>query len=252
MKLNLLPKTVSKNVQSKTMLMVMTILVLVSLVGAFMYNRKLNGDLQSYKDESAQLEANAEKVRQTQKHAEEIIADAAIVLTNSSLVNKIDEANKAYPDLYDEVRKHIPSFYRLRSMEAASHGAESCTVTLTGYLKTFQQYSDIMLSLLRMPGLVSIARAGYNPVAPGNEGPFAYNPDNPERGPIPGESEVIITMVVAKDLTAPDARETLQAAAAGGGTGGTGGGPGGRNPAGGAGGRTGGPTTPKGGGGGNG
>lgn len=214
MKLNLLPKTVAKNVQSKMVFTIALVAVAASLALAIMYNRKLQGDLESYKTEATALEANAEKVRRTAQRADEIIADAAIVLTNSNLVNAIDAANTAYPDLYDKVKSHLPAFFRVRSMEAVSNGGDSCTVTLTGYLKTFQQYSDVMISLLRMEEVVSVARAGYGPVAPGNEGPFEYDPANPERGPIPGWSQVTLTLVVAKNLQAPDARETLQAAGA--------------------------------------
>lgn len=232
MKLNLLPKTVSKNVQSKTAFFIAAAAVAASLVGAWMWNSSLQGTLQSYKEEATALEANADKVRNTAKHADEIIADAKIVLTNANLVRKIDAANVAYPDLYDKVKAHLPSFFRLRSMEAVSQGAESATVTLVGYLKSFQQYSDIMLSLLRMDEVQSVARAGFNPVAPGNEAPFGYSPETPDRGAIPGWSEVTITLVVAADLTAPDAKETLQAVGSSGGTGGgnapSGGGPGGR------------------------
>ncbi|MFN8139781.1 MAG: hypothetical protein U0R49_08295 [Fimbriimonadales bacterium] len=253
MKLNLLPKTVSKNVQSKTMFFVALAAVAASLVGAWMFNKSLQGTLESYKEEARGLDANAQKVRDTAKHADDIISQASVVLTNANLVRQIDSANVAYPDLYDNVKRHLPSFFRLRTMQAVSAGPEQANVTLTGYLKTFQQYSDIMISLLRMDEVVSVSRAGFSPVQAGNEGPFNYNADTPDRGAIPGWSEVTINLVVAKNLQAPDARETLQAAAPGGGGGNQapGGAPGGRQAptpgGGGPGGRTGGPTPGRGG-----
>src|SRR5438477_5445801 len=186
MKLNLLPKSVAKNVQSKGIAIVMLVLVLATLVGAVGYSTKLSGDLESYKREAEAKSPLADKVVQTAASADQIISKAKIVLTNSALVKSIDETNKKYPALYDELRRYIPSFLRVRSVNAASSGPTTTTITIQGYLKTFQQYSDVMIALLRFPGCSAVGRGGFGPVAPGDAGPFGYNPNLSDRGPIPG------------------------------------------------------------------
>jgi hypothetical protein len=116
--------------------------------------------------------------------------------------------------LYNELMPYIPQFLRVRSINAASAGATRATVTIQGYLKTFQQYSDVMIALLRFPGCSAVGRSGFAPVATGDSGPFGYNPDAADRGPIPGWTPVTLTMVIdGRDLQAPDPRSTLQAAA---------------------------------------
>ena len=104
-------------------------------------------------------------------------------------------------------------------MTAASAGPEQSVVTIQGYLKTFQQYSDVMIALLRFPGCSAVGRSGFGPIASGDAGPFGYDPANPERGPIPGWSSVTLTMSITSgpfaNLQAPDPRATLQGAGTG-------------------------------------
>ncbi|MBL1149754.1 MAG: hypothetical protein HND42_06050, partial [Armatimonadetes bacterium] len=217
MKLNLLPKTVRKDVQSKSVFTIMLIAVLGSLVLAFMYNRKLVGDLESFKSEAALLQPEADKVVRASQRADQIIADAKIVLTNTQLVADMDAATDRYPELYDLVKQYIPSFFRVRSISATSSGASGCTISINGYLKTFQQYSDVMIALLRIPGAVAVGRSGFAPVAPDDEGPFGYSPEIADRGPIPGWSNVTLTVQMEFGLQAPDPLATLTSAASGGG-----------------------------------
>jgi hypothetical protein len=215
MKLNLIPKTAAKGAASKGMFLLMLGLVLGSLALAFLYNNKLQGDRQSWEDEANSIKGSADEVVRASREADEIVAKARIVLTNKSLYDQIQASNQTYPDLYDDLIAYIPSFMRVRTFQAQSAGAQTARVTIGGYLKTFQQYSDVMISLLRFPKVQQIGRAGFGPVPEGDEGPFAYSPDTPLRGAIPGWSAVTITLVVATNLQAPDARRTLQAAASG-------------------------------------
>jgi hypothetical protein len=141
------------------------------------------------------------------------------VLTNYQLVQQIDNANGKYPRLYNTLKSYIPAFMRVRSMTAASAGPEQSVVTIQGYIKTFQQYSDVMIALLRFPGCSAVGRSGFGPVAAGDAGPFGYDPANPERGPIPGWSSVTLTMSITSgpfaNLQAPDPRATLAGAGTG-------------------------------------
>ncbi|MGI8922658.1 MAG: hypothetical protein ACR2HJ_01230 [Fimbriimonadales bacterium] len=219
MKLNLLPKSVAKNVQSKTVFLAMAGLLLATLLGSFLYARKVSGDLQSYIAEANAKQPLAEQVVATSASADKIIADAKTVLTNSALVKEIDVANGKYPRLYNTLRLYLPRFLRVRSISAQSGGPTASVVTIQGYLKTFQQYSDVMIALLRFPGCSAVGRSGFGPVAPGDQGPFGYNPDAAARGPIPGYSAVTLTMAITSgphaNLQAPDARATLSGAVSG-------------------------------------
>ncbi|HWP30956.1 MAG TPA: hypothetical protein VNK96_04405 [Fimbriimonadales bacterium] len=213
MKLNLLPKTVAKGVAAKFAFTAMLILVIANLAVAFVLNQAYRSRLQSLQDWAASVQPSADRVVQASKEADEIIAGARIVLTNTELVKAINEANQKYPDLYDELRQYIPAFFRVRTITAASTGANVSTVTIVGYLQTFQQYADVVISLLRHPDVIAVGRSGFNPVPPGDEGPFGYNPDAPERGPIPGYSVVTLTLQLQRDLQAPDPLPTLRTAA---------------------------------------
>lgn len=215
MKLNLVPRAAARSVASRNAFFLMLALVVVSLALALVYNAKLQGDLASWKRDAEAVKSSADEVVRASKEADEIVAKAKIVLTNTALVNAIDNANKAYPDLYDGLKEYIPSFFRVRSIEARSTGANGAMVTIQGYLRTFQQYSDVMIAILRYPQAVAIGRSGFGPIPEGDAGPFGYDPETSARGPIPGWSAVTITVQVTNDLRAPDARATLQAASSG-------------------------------------
>jgi hypothetical protein len=212
MKLNLIPKTAAKGAASKTMFIVALAAVIFSLVAAFMYNQSLQTTLQSWKDDTAQMKVSADEVVRATKEADEIVAKAQIVLTNKALYDQIVASNTAYPDTYDEVKEYIPSFFRVRTFSAQSTGERTSTMTISGYLRSFQQYSDVMIALLRCPSVVQIGRNGFGPVPAGDEGPFGYNPEVSDRGAIPGWSAVTITLQLNRDLRAPDPRATLAAA----------------------------------------
>ncbi len=212
MKLNLVPKTVAKGVAARNALILTIVAVVLNLILAFFSHLSHTARLQEWKTAYEQKRVEAQKVVETANKADEVIRDATIILTNTSLVNEIRRANVAYPDLYDEIREYIPFFFRVRRMEAASSGPGTATVTITGYLKTFEQYSDIMIALLRYPKAIGVGRAGFNPVPPDQEGPFGYSPDVPFRGPAPGWSEVQIFVSVRANLQAPNPLPTLQAA----------------------------------------
>lgn len=209
-------------------------LVLATLVGTLFYSMSVSKTLTNYKDEVAAKEVLAKEVVDTAASADTILAGSKIVLTNSELVKQIDNSNGKYPRLYNTLKSYIPPFVRVRSISAASAGPEQSVVTIQGYLKTFQQYSDVMISLLRFPGCAAVGRSGFGPVTAGDAGPFGYDPANPDRGPIPGWSSVTLTMSITSgpfaNLQAPEPRTTLQGAGTGTVPGSGGGGGGGAAP----------------------
>jgi hypothetical protein len=235
MRLNLLPKSAARNVQSRTAFVAMLGLVVLTLAGTLLYSMSVSRTLANYTDEVNSKQVLADQVVATAASADTILAGARIVLTNSELVEQIDNSNGKYPRLYNTLKGYIPAFMRVRSLSAAASGPDQSVVTIQGYLKTFQQYSDVMISLLRFPGCSAVGRSGFGPVTAGDAGPFGYDPENPDRGPIPGWSAVTLTMSITSgdfaNLQAPDPRATLQAAGTGsapaGPTGGGGGGGGG-------------------------
>lgn len=214
MKLNLLPKSVAKNVQSKAVFFVMLLLVLGTAAASFVFARNADAELAKLKQEAEHMTPLANIVVETSAEADTILEKAKIVLTNAELVKAIDAANAKYPNLYNRFLPYIPSFLRVRSITAASAGENKAVITLSGYLQTFQQYSDTMIALLRFPEAVAVGRSGFGPVPPGDTGPFGYDPATPDRGPIPGWSAVTFTVVLdGVDLRAPDPRATLAGAA---------------------------------------
>ncbi len=194
-------------------------LVLATLAGTLFYSMSVSKTLANYKDEVAAKEVLAKEVVDTAASADTILAGSKIVLTNSELVKQIDNSNGKYPRLYNTLKSYIPAFMRIRSISAASAGPEQSVVTIQGYLKTFQQYSDVMIALLRFPGCAAVGRSGFGPVTAGDAGPFGYDPANPDRGPIPGWSSVTLTMSITSgpfaNLQAPEPRATLQGAGTG-------------------------------------
>ncbi|MEO7453601.1 MAG: hypothetical protein ABIV13_02425 [Fimbriimonadales bacterium] len=219
MKLNLLPKTAARSAQSRTALMAMAVLVVLTLAGTMLYASQVSKTLAGYKEEVAAKEIIAKQIVDTAASADTILANSKIVLTNFELVKQIDNSNGKYPRLYNTLKGYIPSFIRVRSISAASGGPENSVVTIQGYLKTFQQYSDVMIALLRFPGCSAVGRSGFGPIASGDAGPFGYDPANPERGPIPGWSSVTLTMSITSgpfaNLQAPEPRATLAGAGTG-------------------------------------
>lgn len=199
--------------------MAMAGLVVATLAGTLFYASQVSKTLAGYQEEVAAKEILAKEVVDTAASADTILAQSKIVLTNTALVNAVDASNGKYPRLYNTLKGYIPAFMRVRSLSAASAGPEQSVITIQGYLKTFQQYSDVMISLLRFPGCSAVGRSGFGPIAAGDAGPFGYDPDNPERGPIPGWSSVTLTMSITSgefaNLQAPEPRTTLQGAGTG-------------------------------------
>jgi len=263
MKLNLLPTYVSKEKAAKSAWVIAVILFLVCLGGSIYLVQKGNHDFASSVVGVDTAEGNAKEAKDTADAADNVIAQSTTLLRNTLLAKAMLAHNKDYPDLYDQVKKYIPSFYRVNSMSAEANGPDVSTITLVGELDTDQQYADLMLALLRWDKVRSLSRGGFTstnmyvpnltpddqvgkPIHPGQspipddpykrldyllaqgkidgylgQGGFGAGQSGPY-GPMPGASEVTVTIVVQSNLQTPDPRATLavggaSAPAAGGG-----------------------------------
>lgn len=166
MKLNLLPTSVNKEAKGRVALIASIVLVLLSAlvsVGAATWSaNQRDAAIQAARE----VEPAAARAVATANEADSIIASAADIIKNTNLAEAMIAHNRVYPDFYDRVTPYIPSFYRINSLSATPSDAATVTLTLTGTIKTHQQYADLMLALMRIPGAQSISRAGYQGNAP--------------------------------------------------------------------------------------
>lgn len=184
MKLNLVPQTVSKGRQTRGFVVIGVICVIASIAGAFLMTTtatKQLGDAQTAVDGAKSNYLNA---LATVDQANNTIAGAQGVIRDANLAQAMLDHSASYPDLYDSLMPYIPSFFRVSSMSAQSTSG-TCTVTLVGTLRSYQQYGDLILALMRWhdpkdpktPLVTGISRSGYDyerPIVPG------LTPEDPE------------------------------------------------------------------------
>ena len=249
MKLNLLPTSVSKGKQAQTAIVLSVLVAVLSIAAAIGMIFTSRAELQQATKAAAEAKPRADLATATSKYADEVIAQARVILVNINLADEMSKHSTVYPDLYDEVRGYIPAFYRVTSMSASAGGPDTTTLSLNGVLHTYQEYADLMLALYRIPGVQTVARAGYQntdryvpqlsqtdqfgrPIRPGEQ-PI---PDDPlarldqmiaqggvsgfsgtsgfggapgPRGAMPNYSTVAVTVVLARGVQTPDPRGTL-------------------------------------------
>lgn len=161
MKLNLLPTYVSKEKQGRFAVLGSAVLAVVGLLAMLFLIRSSREAVQVQQDRINAAKPDADRAVAISKQADDVMNQARGLILNMNLADAMNAHSKVYPDLYDEVRKYIPSFYRISSLNAVPNGAESVTVTMTGYLSSFQQYADLMVALLRIPGATAVSRSGF-------------------------------------------------------------------------------------------
>lgn len=161
MKLNLLPTHVSKGSQLRTGVIIGIVLFLLGF-GTMYY---LMSSSQKQRNDSMtaaeNLRADAAQAVSIASDADRIITNAAGLQLNIALARQMDLHNQVYPDFYDKFFPFIPGFFRINSMRAVPNGGDSCVVTMGGVIHTFQDYADVMLAMLRVPGAQSVTRSGY-------------------------------------------------------------------------------------------
>lgn len=207
MKLNLLPTYVSKEGQARTAWVISGLLAAGSVAAAVFMIVYSQGQLKDAKAKADSFRQPAADALATAKKADEIIAKATGVDRNLKLAQAMTDHNAVYPNLYQEVMRYIPPFFRVISMSAAPGGAESCTVTLVGQIKSYQQYADVVLALLRMPDAVNVTRAGYtltDMYVPGlNEQDQLGQPIKPGESSLPSDPIERMNEILARASAAP-------------------------------------------------
>lgn len=164
MKLNLIPKVVDTAAKAKRALFGSLLLFAVSCVAAFFLATisidRVKRATQAV-DEAKPLYDNAVAVA-TEADAMMTKPQVREVVVNASLAEAMNKANSLYPDVYDFVKPYIPAFFRITRLAASPVDATTSTVSMTGTVKNAQEYANLMLALLRIPGATSVSRSGFS------------------------------------------------------------------------------------------
>lgn len=207
MKLNLLPTYVSKEGQSKVAWVVFGVFSLASIAaGAFavIYSQQ---QLDKAKDRVATVQPAYQACVDTAKRADDIMASSIVIDRNLRLAQAMEAHSTVYPDLYRDVLSYVPSFFRVNQIAAASTGPGTCAVTMQGVLESYQQYADIMLAMLRIPGATNVTRSGFTdvrPVVPAlNEQDQVGTAVRPGQGNLPSDPQSRLDELVARAGQAP-------------------------------------------------
>jgi Tfp pilus assembly protein PilN len=190
MKLNLLPTYVGKERAVRSAIFLSFAIAAASIVAAVFMITSSRKAVQDSENEISQWQAQAQAAVAESKRADVIVQNARILILNTNLAQAMDKHNYDYIGLYDEVRRYIPGFFRVTTMSAQPAG-EQAVVTLTGVIRTHQQYADLMLALLRIPGATSVTRSNYQIVDPYvpplSEGSQSGAPIRPGEAPLPDD-----------------------------------------------------------------
>ena len=171
MKLNLLPKIVDTTGRAKRAFFGGVLVLVASIVAAFMMATISAKRVQTAKDSVADATPKYDKAVKAAADADAMMTKPAVkqLVVNTALAKSMTNTSRLYPDLFDFVKPYIPAFFRITSLGATPIDDKSCTVNMTGTVKDAQQYADLVLALLRIPGAVSVTRAGFqaeDPIVP--------------------------------------------------------------------------------------
>jgi len=163
MKLNLVPTHVAKEKASGGAIFVMLLLIAVGVVGAVFMVSYSGSQLSDAKSKEKDALDKASQVKTISDQADTLMGlpKTHAVVRNLNLYDAMQSHSAAYPNLYDTLRPYVPSYYRVTSMAASPGGPDTCVVTLTGVLTTYQQYADLGLAFMRVPGAQGYSPSGY-------------------------------------------------------------------------------------------
>lgn len=193
MKLNLLPKTVDTASRSKRAFVMGLGVFAASCVGAFFLATQSQQQLDRANESVQSATPLYNRTVAVAKEADDMMAKPELIqmIRNTALAKEMMAANGRYPELYSFVRPYIPAFFRITSLSANPGGPDSATVNMTGTVRNAQEYADLMLTLLRIPGAVSVSRAGFQAedmIVPAlTEADQKGKPRLPSRAPIPDD-----------------------------------------------------------------
>jgi hypothetical protein len=188
MKLNLLPKHVAKSQGAKGALFMAVLIVGASAVGLYWLMTSSQAALAEAKEPIPQLRSTVETAMGNSIMADTVIADMTNIDRNIKLTSAMLAHNTSYVSLYREVLGNVPSYYRVMNLNASPTGPDGCVVTMSGVLKTHQQYADLVIALYRMPGVTNVTRGGYTFTAP--RVPSLVEPDQIGTPVKPGEANL--------------------------------------------------------------
>lgn len=163
MKLNLLPKTVDTSGRAKFAFVGGFLMFAGSLVAAFAMAKVSGDQLTKVNDKLAEIKPNYDKVVKVATEADTMMSAPEVkqAVVNASLAKAMLASSRIYPDFYDGVKTYIPAFFRITQMSANAVDDKTSTLNLTGTVKNAQEYADLMLALLRIPGATTVSRAGF-------------------------------------------------------------------------------------------
>ena len=163
MKLNLLPKTVDTTGRAKRAFFGGVLVLVASIVGAYLMFSISTARVTKAQQAIDEAQPKYNDAVRVATEADTMMAKPAVkqLVVNTALAKAMTGANRLYPDLYDFVKPYIPAFFRITNLSATPIDATSCTVNMTGTVKNAQQYMELVLALLRIPGATGATRAGF-------------------------------------------------------------------------------------------
>ena len=186
MKLNLLPTYVGKGRQVVLALFVGVILILVSAGFSFTMITNSHRQLAQVQAQAHDYETPVNSAKDYADKAENVVAPLKEITRDINLANAMNAHNDVYPKFYNSIFPYIPSFFRITSMAAVPIDPGTVNLTMTGVIKTHQQYADLMLALLRIPNSGAVTRSGFTatfPVVPNvtsaDPNPVTRDPNKP-------------------------------------------------------------------------
>lgn len=162
MKLNLLPTYVKKGAQGRSFFILGLALALVGVGGAAFMNVASGGKVKAAREEMDAAKVEADRVVALASAADEVAKLGAEPKSHLDLYKAMDEHNRKYTAFYTMVRGYVPNYMRVNAMSVTPISETSCQLNLTGVIKTFQQYADTTIALMRIPGAKSVTRANFN------------------------------------------------------------------------------------------
>lgn len=207
MKLNLLPQSVSKAGAAKGMIFVAIALALLGILAAVGMTIVSEGAYAQAKQDAESKMQRAADAKMTADQADKQIAEAAVINRSQALSEAMIDHNRKYVDLYADVLKHVPTYYRLDTISATPVSAEQTTVTMRGYIETFRQYADLSVALWKIPDAVAVGRAGYEldraTVPNLTEADQTGSPIRPGESPLPTDPLERMEALIARASSEP-------------------------------------------------
>ncbi|MBS1717121.1 MAG: hypothetical protein JSS72_05255 [Armatimonadetes bacterium] len=201
MKLNLLPSSLGPGKSILPAIFLSIVMLVASTVASIIMIRTSAQALKDETDRANGLRPQVDKLATVSAKADEIALRAVPIVRNINLFNAMQKASDVYPAAYDSVLPYIPPFYRIFTLNVAPSGG-NMVVNMSGVIKGYQQYNDLLLALLRIPGATGITRSGMGirtKITPGisvidQEGRTKF----PDEGVIPDDPEGQVNRAISQ------------------------------------------------------